>query len=378
MLTAIIAGLIHERTGCRRACRRFRRQKRRVPSAVPPPWAAVHHHLGGDEQVARDDGFGNLDCGIPRRSSRTRRISRTYSAHTNICPTCGRWAYARCGAIFAVDDVGWKDRGKLGLNLYPKQGQKENPSTNWSFPVRRVDDLFSSEQLGLLHLDVEFHELEVLRGAEAVIARDQPVITTEVMVHSLRNETVEGPLRWLKARGYDSFLIDEICGMRADFRNLLHLPRTRSFLGSSTLDLAVAARALVAVDGNTIRNYAFPCCEPGGGCCPLSRGRPAGSCCAHWRVHAWLVEQAKAGAIDLSLAFATPHSLDWKTTTRRRGASRRTRTSRLPAADAGARSAARRLVERERQGPHAPARRRRLLVLRGRVREGGRLSSSRT
>ena len=281
MLTAIIAGLIHERTmpagsivdsGAFRgewACYYAKQDRNRTVYAIEPDEANIAH------------------------------IRRAYEYLPNVRPV-----HAALGAN-AVADVGWKDRGKLGLNLYPKQGQKENPSTNWSFPVRRVDDLFASEQLGLLHLDVEFHELEVLRGAEAVIARDQPIITTEVMVHSVRNETVEGPLRWLKARGYDSFLIDEICGMRADFRNLLHLPRTRSFLGSSTLDLAVAARALVAVDGNTIRNYAFPCCEPGGGCCPLSRGRPAGSCCAHWRVHAWLVEQAKAGAIDLSLAFAT-------------------------------------------------------------------------
>ena len=45
--------------------------------------------------------------------------------------------------------------------------------------------------------------------------------------------------------------------------------------------------------------------DGGGGALPLSRPPGWQLLRVHWRVHAWLVEQAKAGAIDLSLAFAT-------------------------------------------------------------------------
>ena len=117
MLTAIIAGLIHERTmpagsivdsGAFRgewACYYAKQDSNRTVYAIEPDEANIAH------------------------------IQRAYEYLPNIRPV-----HAALGAN-AVADVGWKDRGKLGLNLYPKQGQKENPSTNWSFPVRRVDDL---------------------------------------------------------------------------------------------------------------------------------------------------------------------------------------------------------------------------------------------
>ena len=112
MLTAIIAGLIHEGTmpagsivdsGAFRgewACYYAKQDSNRTVYAIEPDEANIAH------------------------------IQRAYEYLPNVRPV-----HAALGAN-AVDDVGWKDRGKLGLNLYPKQGQKENPSTNWSFPER--------------------------------------------------------------------------------------------------------------------------------------------------------------------------------------------------------------------------------------------------
>jgi hypothetical protein len=106
---------------------------------------------------------------------------------------------------------------------------------------------------------------------------------------------------------------------------LLNLPRARLFprqrnlfYGSATLDLAVAARALVAVTAETIGSFAFPCCSYGGECCPgtgpegrkATHGvkRPEGqffSCCAHWRVHAWMEKSMKEGTLDLGASYLT-------------------------------------------------------------------------
>ena len=84
--------------------------------------------------------------------------------------------------------------------------------------------------------------------------------------------------------------------MRCDTRNLLNLPRGRAaaFTGSHTLDLAVAARSLIAVDAASIFEYAFPCCRRGGACCPFSQP----GCCSHWRVGEWLARTARAGVED--------------------------------------------------------------------------------
>jgi hypothetical protein len=87
------------------------------------------------------------------------------------------------------------------------------------------------------------------------------------------------------------------CSSQVDTRNLLNIPRSRSstFLGSHTLDLAVASRVLIAVNSATIFEYAFPCCRKGLACCP-PRSR---DCCAHWRVHGWLAERLREGKEDV-------------------------------------------------------------------------------
>ena len=134
-----------------------------------------------------------------------------------------------------------------------------------------------------------------------MLERDQPLLTTESTVHYDANAT-RAQLSLLQAAGYDSYLIEEIAGMRADVRNLLHVPRSRkgSFVGSNALDLAVAAKVLFAVTPRTIASFAFPCCRRGGECCPVG---PSGklarnTCCMHWKVHEWLREALQLGLDD--------------------------------------------------------------------------------
>ena len=191
----------------------------------------------------------------------------------------------------------------------------DGPRRRELFTIYRLDDLFAGEQLGFLHLDVEGSELAALKGGNATIRRDQPVFTVELHVHQARQAEIkpafaEGPkmqvtspprhlcthiaegfttacgapmrqerkftrdlLSYIDSLGYDSFVIEEPCGVRADCRNLLNLPRRGAtqraspFYGSPTLDLATAARRLFAVDGGSIFEHAYPCCARGGACC---------------------------------------------------------------------------------------------------------------
>lgn len=141
------------------------------------------------------------------------------------------------------------------------------------FQQYRIDDLYSGmwkgETLGLAHLDVEGQELDALQGAEKTIARDAPIITTELFVHMDHNYS-SALVRFMAQRGYRTFLVDEVCGSRMDCRNLIHLPdRWRSrFGGSKVLADARASSQLVPVDEHSVLQFAYPCCARGGRCCP--------------------------------------------------------------------------------------------------------------
>ena len=99
---------------------------------------------------------------------------------------------------------------------------------------------------------------------------------------------------------YDAFLVEEICGVRVDCRNLLLLPRDgfHRFQGSATLDLAVASGSLYAVDARSIGHFAYPCCRDGGECCPTTRQLDQ-FCCTHKTVQHWLGSVLRGGGADL-------------------------------------------------------------------------------
>ena len=185
-----------------------------------------------------------------------------------------------------------------GITLYPASGSREwyaeHQNGTFSFPMLTLDELFESQALGFASLDLEGHELQALKGGRRTLLRDQPVFTTEVVVH-LNPAKTEELLAYIDTLGYDSFLIEEICGMRADTRNVLHIPRKRatSFVSSHVLDMAIASKVLFAVDAKSILNFAFPCCARGRECCPDQW------CCPHWRVQMYLNRVLKSGGDDI-------------------------------------------------------------------------------
>ena len=164
-------------------------------------------------------------------------------------------------------------------------------------PIRSLEDVVGeSERLALVHLDLEGGELEVLAAASRRMRRDAPLLVLELHVH-LRPERTRSLLKLLTDLGYENYLVEEICGLRADCRNLLcvHRSTRHALLGADALDLAIAARALQPVSARTVGDHAFPCCAVGAACCD---GRARG-CCTHHRVHAWLAERVTRGGADL-------------------------------------------------------------------------------
>lgn len=166
------------------------------------------------------------------------------------------------------------------------------------FPVYALDDLFGTggawagDTLAFAHFDVEGLEELVLAGAARTVARDQPVLTTELTVHK-HPERTRSLLALMERWGYDTLLVEEIAGNRVDIRNCIHLPRSRrrQVINSNTLDLGVASRALIAVTADSVNRTAFPCCAAGGECCPRANEF---ECCSHGAVHAWMNRVVRA------------------------------------------------------------------------------------
>ena len=192
--------------------------------------------------------------------------------------------------------------GGLGDSLAANDTRvrKTLKSATQNFTLHRLDDLYfggpwTGELLALGHFDVEGWEEAVMRGATRVVARDAPILTTEASVQR-QPGAARSLLRLLDRLGYDSFLVEEIAGMQADVRNILHIPRARraQLRGSHILDLAVASRSLLAVTPENIQDLAYPCCRPGDVCCP-NKWR----CCSHGLVHQWLSSVIQKGGHDL-------------------------------------------------------------------------------
>jgi FkbM family methyltransferase len=187
------------------------------------------------------------------------------------------------------------------------EDQQHNKAHALPVVVRSLDDLYAKdwqrERLTLLHLDVEGAETDVLRGTKETLSRHMPIVIAEVHVH-MQPARTQALIRFLASHRYEVFLVEEICGMRADCRNLLCIHRgvRQSFRGSDVLDMAIASRSLYAVDTTSIKHHAFPCCVRGGECCPAGRGpkRLWPGCCSHAHVHRWLSRQIATGGQDVS------------------------------------------------------------------------------
>ena len=179
-----------------------------------------------------------------------------------------------------------------------------------SVPIHTLDHLFMKgrwigERLAFGHFDVEGNEMSLLQGAMGVIRRDRPVFTTEVFVHNRRALT-RMVLRTVASLDYVALVIEEECGIPADCRNVLHLPRERlaSFANSSTFELAAAALKLSIVNESSIASLVAPCCVPSGPCCRFGsvfnrkRARkvaPGAECCSHAAISRWRRFTARDG-----------------------------------------------------------------------------------
>jgi FkbM family methyltransferase len=137
--------------------------------------------------------------------------------------------------------------------------------------VQRIDDLFRGpwkrQRLGFAHIDVEGAEVQVFESAVRTIKRDRPVFTFEAFPHTRPAATRE--LLKLAARLlYRTYVIEEECGVPADCRNILAVPKElkERLRTTATYKLAFAHHKIYQVAPSTIDHIGHKSCRPGGAC----------------------------------------------------------------------------------------------------------------
>jgi len=96
-----------------------------------------------------------------------------------------------------------------------------------AYPVVTIDALFGKEagrSLVLAHLDLEGREPDALRGANATLRRDRPVVTVETYPRSMRPRHLD-VMAQLEALRYDVYTVEESVGTIRDGRNTVAIPR---------------------------------------------------------------------------------------------------------------------------------------------------------
>ena len=96
-------------------------------------------------------------------------------------------------------------------------------------PVVTLDDYFKTEgaRIGALKVDVEGHELAVLKGASNLIKKHRPTIVCECEQRHMNEGRVEDVINFIESMGYTGYLVKKGGVIPAsEFNPLLHQRQT--------------------------------------------------------------------------------------------------------------------------------------------------------
>ena len=119
------------------------------------------------------------------------------------------------------------DEHKSTLHLQIARFRTHDNAGEATYPIVTIDALFGDGRehtLVLAHLDLEGQEAAALRGANATLTRDRPVLTVETFPSSMAKWHRE-VMALLEAHHYQVYTVDEKVGWPPDGRNHVAIPR---------------------------------------------------------------------------------------------------------------------------------------------------------
>jgi FkbM family methyltransferase len=151
--------------------------------------------------------------------------SQVSQAKVNIHPVCLSEANGSAMLHIPIDN---------GRNLVYRASLRQ-PGGDYetlTVGVRKLDD-YKFERVSLIKIDVEGHEIEVIRGGLETIQRNQPILLVEVEQRWLGGKPIESVFAELETLGYTGFFLEQSVWRRVDdfssdrHQNPSHLERSK-------------------------------------------------------------------------------------------------------------------------------------------------------
>ena len=72
--------------------------------------------------------------------------------------------------------------------------------------MKKLDDLKIENKIGFIKIDVEGHELEVIKGSSKIISENMPILLVEIEKRHTNKPVLES-INYIKNMGYDCFFV---------------------------------------------------------------------------------------------------------------------------------------------------------------------------
>lgn len=129
---------------------------------------------------------------------------------------CGLSSSSRTARFYIPVTNGFASTGWGSLERDNLSGSKE--FIEMDVQVRPLDD-FGITSVNFIKIDVEGHEVDVLKGAAQTIEQSRPVVLTEV-----RNEHLKTVDDWFRARNFRHYRLDELFRLHTNTGDHLYVP----------------------------------------------------------------------------------------------------------------------------------------------------------
>ena len=112
--------------------------------------------------------------------------------------------------------------------------EQETESIIYEVKTDTLDDFIKEKNItpDLIKIDVEGHELAVLKGAESYINTHHPTLIIEIEQRHHKNFDIETIFESFKNKGYNAFYFSKQQGQLIPYENKTHLTNSKDFFGT--------------------------------------------------------------------------------------------------------------------------------------------------
>jgi FkbM family methyltransferase len=145
-----------------------------------------------------------------------------------------------------------QDRDNTGkshvVETMPDHSHVNTPGSYISVTTRRLDSVIDiSEKIGLVKIDVEGHEMQVLRGAHGIITAHKPSIIIELLAENIIDGRA-GTLDYLAEIGYSKFEIVRVPSLHIAAINDIPMVRWINHVLQALETIVLGKREAIATD----------------------------------------------------------------------------------------------------------------------------------